>query len=328
MIQSMNLPICTSSIRPYGSWDKLHDVLKHLGLDGIEGIVDPEDIDTSFPASMLCGYHLIFYADWLDFYRNNKKELLRKFGSMELVNMIYHGTEPEDMIKMFRDDLYFAISLKAPYVVFHVSDVSMEEGYTYQWLHTDKEVLDGAIDFINELLQDIEPTFEFLVENQWWPGFTFTDPEKTEYLLSGIKYPKKGIMLDTGHLLNTNSKIRTQSEGISYILEMVKLHGKLKDEVKGIHFHQSISGDYVRKNTGNLPEGFPAEFFTEFARNYAHIQMIDRHRPWTDPDCIRILDEVRPMYLTHELSASDKRSQLTALKIQLNTIERGFGRNR
>ena len=323
MIQSINFPICTYCIAPYGSWDVLGGKLRALGLDGIEGIVDPVDLDTTFPASLLAGYHLVFYPDWLDFYREDTTALLRKFGSMEMVGRIYRGTRPEDLMKQFRDDLAFALSMHTPYVVFHVSDVSLEEGYTYRWLHTDEEVLDGAIEFANELLRGVEPTFDFLVENQWWPGFTFTEPKKTEYLLSRIDYPRKGIMLDTGHLMNTNTKLRTQAEGIEYILRMIRAHGELAKNILGMHFHQSLSGLYVRKNTGKLPEDFPSDYFEAFFREYPHIERIDRHRPWTDPECVRLLDEVRPLYLTHELSSGPNRSQLAAAKRQLNTIRKG-----
>ena len=323
MIQCINFPISTYSIAPYGSWNRLNELIRDLGLDGIEGISDPGSLDPEFPAAMLAGYHMVFYPDWLDFYRQNIPQLLRKFGSMEMVERFYRGTEPEDLMRQFRDDLSLAVSMKTPYVVFHVSDISIEEGYTYRWLHTDREVLDGAIEFINELLRGVEPDFDFLVENQWWPGFTFTDPEKTEYLLSGIDYPRVGIMLDTGHLMNTNTRIRTQAEGIDYILKMISMHGELKRSIKGMHFHQSISGGYVRKNTGKIPADMPSDYFEAFSVNYPHIQKIDRHHPWTDPNCVRILDEVCPAYLTHELSSGPHRSQLTAVKRQLNVIRRG-----
>ena len=323
MTQSINFPICKYSISPYGGWDKLSEQLHVMGIDGIEGIMDPYDYDESFPTSLLTGYHMIFYADWLDFYRENTSELLRKFGSMNMVEQFYHGTKPSDLMKQFKDDLSFAISLNTPYVVFHVSDVSIEEGYTYHWLHTDYEVLDSAIEFINEMLRDVEPNFDFLVENQWWPGFTFTDPIKTEYLLSKINYPRVGIMLDTGHLMNSNQKLRTQADGIDYIKDMIHLHGELKNRILGIHFHQSLSGIYVRKNTGAFPEDFPKNYFEAFAVNYAHIQKIDRHLPWTNPRCIQILDEICPSYLTHELKSSYYRSQLAATKRQLNTIKKG-----
>ena len=37
MIQSVNFPICTYCIKPYGSWDALGEKLRALGLDGVEG---------------------------------------------------------------------------------------------------------------------------------------------------------------------------------------------------------------------------------------------------------------------------------------------------
>ena len=228
-------------------------------------------------------------------------------------------------MKQFRDDLAYAVSLGTPYVVFHVSDISLEETYTYRWLHTDEEVLDCSLEFINELLRGVEPSFDFLVENQWWPGFTFTEPQKTEYLLSKIRYPRVGIMLDTGHLMNSNLRIRNQSQGIDYILDMIRSHGSLARYIKGMHFHQSVSGAYVRKNTGKVPEDLPEDYFEAFAVQYSHIQKIDTHRPWTDPDCVRIIDEVCPEYLTHELSSGPGRPQLTAVRRQLSTI--GKGRN-
>ena len=326
MIQSTNFPLSSYCVKPFGSWDKLAEEIKALGLDGIEAIADPDDLDDTLPRSLVSGWHMTFYPDWLDFWRHDEQALLRKFRSWEEIGQVYRGTEPEDLMRQFRDDLTLALRFRPPYMVFHVSDVSLEEGYTYKWFHTDKEVLDGAIEFINILLEGVEPTFDFLVENQWWPGFTFTDPEKTEYLLSRIKYPRVGIMLDTGHLMNSCWAIRTQADGIRYILEQVEKHGDLAKRVYGIHFHQSVSGAYCRRVVGQVPEDFPEEYFAAFGYSYSHIQAIDRHRPWTDPDCVKIIQRVEPKYLTHEISGSLKRPQLKAVGDQLRVIARGFGR--
>lgn len=323
MIQSVNFPIAPSCVAPYGDWETLRRRLYALGLDGVEGICDPSEIDASFPADLLSGYHMLFYPDWLDFYRQDEQALLRKFGSREMTQRIYRCTGPEGLFRQFREDLERAVAWKTPYVVFHVTDVSLEECYTYRFLHSDWEVLDASAELINRLLEGVEPTFDFLVENQWWPGFTFTQPEKTEYLLSRIRYPRVGIMLDTGHLMNTDPSIRTQKEGVEYILRMLEKHGDLKRFVKGMHFHQSLSGRYVKKHTGALPDGFPKDYFQAFAVTYPHIERIDRHRPWTDPCCTRLLDAVRPEYLTHELSSGENRPQLAAVKRQLTTIRKG-----
>ena len=295
-----------------------------MGLHGVEGIADPDYLDESFPPSLLTGYHMTFYPDWVDFWRQDRTALIRKFGSMETAKAFYRCDDPDGFLALFRADLSLALRLGARYLVFHVSDVSLEEGYTYRWLHTNRKVLDASLELINELLRGVEPTFDFLVENQWWPGFTFTDPAETEYLLSRIDYPRVGIMLDTGHLMNSEWKIRSQKEGVSYILSRLKEHGELARSVYGLHFHQSVSGAYCRKTVGKLPDGFPSsDFLRDFGVSYAHILKIDRHRPWTDPSCARILDAVRPRYLSHELSAPARMSRIAALRMQLRTIEEG-----
>ena len=325
MIQSVNFPISQYCIQSYGGWESLREKVLALGLDGVEAIADPDDMDDAFPDDIASGYHLTFYPDWLDFWRQDEKKLLRKFGSWEMIGKIYRGTKPEDLLKQFQDDLAYGQKLRTPYMVFHVSDVSLEEGYTYKWLHTNREVLDSAIEFINHLLWKVEPTFDFLVENQWWPGFTFTEPAETEYLLSRIEYPRVGIMLDTGHLMNANTAIRNQAEGIDWILSNVGKHGELAKRICGVHFHQSVSGAYVRAHTGKVPDGFNGEYFHDFAYSYPHIQSIDRHLPWTDPDCVKILDAVQPKYLTHELSARKSRTLLASVKRQMTTIRKGYG---
>ncbi len=323
MIQSMNFPLSRFCLQPYGGWENLGRKIKDLGLDGLEAIADPDDLADDIPPALVTGYHMTFFPDWLDFYRQDKAALKRKFGSLEFVESFYRCATPEDLVELFRADLRLGLRLGTPYAVFHVSDVSLEEGYTYRWEHTDKEVLDASIEVINELLRGVEPSFDFLVENQWWPGLTFTEPEKTEYLLSRIQYPRVGVMLDTGHLMNTNWGIRSQKEGVEYILDMAEKHGELSKAVLGLHFHQSLSGAYCRKAVGSVPEGFPLEYYQEFARSYAHIQRIDRHRPWTDGACVRILDRLQPRYLTHELSVRAGQSQLGAVKRQLSAIRRG-----
>ena len=86
----------------------------------------------------------------------------------------------------------------------------------------------------------------FLMENLWWPGLTLTRPEITRRLLDKIHYPKKGIMLDTGHLMHTNLELAAQEEAVDYILDMVRAHSDMIPYMKGIHLNQSLTGQYVK----------------------------------------------------------------------------------
>ena len=323
MRYAMCLPLGQNLLTDYDNWDDLRQSLSALGCSGVEGIWPGGPIPEGLPRDLIVSYHLTFYPDWLDFYREDKEALRRKFGSLDAAYQFYGGSGPDTLLELYRADLNRARRLHARYMVFHVSDVSLEEGYTYRWLHSDEEVIDAAAKVINTLLRDVPPDFAFLVENQWWPGFTFTDPKKTERLLGGIRFARKGILLDTGHLMNTCLDLRTQEEGVRYIHRMLDRHGSLADFIRGIHLHQSLSGAYVRARMGRFPDDRGKDYLTRFDENYRHILQIDRHLPWTEPGICSVLERVAPDYVAHELSARTRRQREAAIQTQRETLRKG-----
>lgn len=320
MLQSMSLSLSAREEKEYDGWSGLRADCALLGLDGVEGIWGGEEISETFPKELLVGYHLTFFPDWLDFYRGDEKALTEKYGSVDAARAFYGCRDTEGLLELYRADLERARALGAKYVVFHVSDVSVEEGYTYRWLHSDEEVIDASVRVINDLLADVPAEFEFLVENQWWPGFTFTDPAKTERLLNGIHFARKGIVLDTGHLMNTEPVIRIQAEGLEYIRRNLDRHGQLAKEIRAVHLHQSLSGNYVRETVGALPTDLPAGSVERFGASYAHIQRIDRHRPWTHTGVSALVEKIAPQYLTHELAADGRSARFRAVGRQIRTL--------
>ena len=320
MKTSINFPLYQGCLAEYGTFDDLLSACRVLGCDGIEVIWGDTPCEP-LPDRVL-GYHLTFWPDWLDFWLGDEAALLRKFGTRAALESHYGGSGREDMLAQYRQDLARAEQLGAEYVVFHVSDVSIEEGYTYRWLHTDEEVIDAACELINELTADRPQSFAFLVENQWWPGFTFTNPALTARLLDGIRYENKGILLDTGHLLNTNPALRTEAEAVAYIHAMLDAHGDLAQFIRGMHLHCSLSGEYVQAHTGLLPP-LPADYTERFIQSYGHILQIDRHRPWTDPAIASVVERIHPQFLTHELSAGNRPEKETAVRTQIETLRRG-----
>ena len=227
------------------------------------------------------------------------------------------------MIEAYRQDMARALDLGAEYLVFHVSDVSIEEGFTYRWLHSDEAVIDASCELINALTEGMERTPAVLVENQWWPGFRFTDPNLTERLLNGIKTDNKGIMLDTGHLLSTDPSLEDEKQAVLYINEMLDLHGELSKCVRGLHLHKSLSGEYVRKHTGSLPGDMPEDYEARFIYSYPHILKIDRHEPWTEPSVAETVARIAPEWVNHELAGFGRAAHENAVRTQMDTLRRG-----
>lgn len=318
MKQSINLPLDCAYRDMWGGWQRMADRLAECNLDGVEGIWAGEDIPSDFPSDMLVGYHLTFFPDWLDFYRDDKRALAEKCGSAETAYRFWGGRGAEHLLKLYREDMERAKALGAAYVVFHISDTSNEESFTYKWRHTNQEVLDASLEIVNELLpNDDDYDFWFLMENQWWPGFTFANPKETAYLLERVSYTKRGIMLDTGHLLNCEHSLQTQADGAAYIHQKLDEHGELARAIRGLHLHYSLSGDYVRAHTGWLPAGYPVDDpWGQSELSYRQVQSIDMHRPWTDTAVADVVERIAPQFVTHELNAWRPVEKLAAVRLQ------------
>lgn len=323
MKHSVNFPIYRGCTEEYGSPGGLLAACRELGLDGIEPIWGDEDYADTLPQGLVTGYHLLFWPDWLDFWLGDEDALRRKFGSREVWTAYYGGSTREALLRQYRADMARAADLGAAYVVMHVSDVSIEEGYTYRWLHSSRAVIDASIDLLNRLTEGTRWPFRILLENQWWPGLTFTDPALTQRLLRGVRFPDTGLLLDTGHLLNTNLSLRTEREGVAYLAQMLARHGSLSRRISGVHLHQSLSGDYVQTHIGRLPAALPQDYWERYAYSYSHILEIDRHLPWTDPGIAALIRRIAPDFVTHELTASDRSSREAAVALQLGTLRRG-----
>ena len=78
MLQSVNFPLCGDILAEYGGASGLRQELQALKLDGVEGIWGGTDVPADFSKDLLTGYHLTFFPDWLDFYRDDKQALEEK----------------------------------------------------------------------------------------------------------------------------------------------------------------------------------------------------------------------------------------------------------
>lgn len=283
MKYQMNFTTSRDDVQRYASAEDLRSFYQGYGLSGLEVMPLPCEENEGWTApdacrlivpDMVAGVHTCSIGDWM-------------------------GLDRETVLEHYRRDLQYAKRMGAEYVVFHVTQVSAEESWTYQMQHTDEEVIDASCALINELLDGQESSFWFLMENLWWPGLNFRAPDCTRRLLDGIHYEKKGLMLDLGHYMHTDLTLSSQKEAVDSLHAMLDAHGSLVSWIKGLHVHQSLTGEYVR-NWLKEAKPLPEDSGERFRRMYEHIFAIDRHEPFTAPELSALVERIAPLYLTYE----------------------------
>lgn len=308
-------------LKEYRDSDDLRSFIGGCLCDGAEAIRCLPDGSGKVTPDLLKGCHLMFYPNWVDFWRGNETYLKKHFGSREVWEGYYRCKTPEEYAEMIRADMDWAEEMGAEYAVFHVSDVSNEEIFDYKWEHTNTEVIDATAELLNYVMRGRGYHFKLLLENLFTPGMTLTDPHETERMLSALDYENKGLLLDTGHLMSTNLDLENEDEALDYVLSTVRRHGELARYIRGMHLHQSVTGACVREMFAQniVPE---RDFYASFAQSYAWILKIDRHLPFTSPRVRELIDLVQPDYLVHELAAPDRDAKTKAVLRQMKALGR------
>lgn len=284
----MNFTTSPDDMKRYRDTEDLQDFYRRHHCDGLELMPINGGAPHLIRPDMVVGVHANCITDWM-------------------------GMDMDRLVNHYRKDLRYAKKIHAKYVVFHVTQVAFGESLTYQMKHTDEEVIDAAARLINRLLDGADYDFYFLMENLWWPGLNFLCPKTTQALLDAIHYEKKGLMLDTGHFMNTNPKLRTQEEAESYLNSMLDAHESLLPMIKGIHLNRSLSGAYLEEYMKNPCT--PSQDYNQlFCQAFEHIFKIDQHRPFDSPGVPGLIRRVAPEYVTLEYITKDREEHARYLR--------------
>lgn len=272
----------------------LTEFLTQHNMDGVELMLCGERLPVCIPLDIIQGIHLSYWPTWLDFWLHNTAELRLQFGSLEQIANCYGSTNRHILVESYRHEIKRAVALGAKYAVFHISHARKDEVYNYKFHYDDAEVVTAAIALLNEIFTDFDPNIEILLENLWWPGLTLLNPQLVDKVLTEVKFKRTGLMLDTGHLMNTNFGLASQQQGIDYVLKTVDNLGSLKEYIRGVHLHYSLSGDYVTQKINE--SGANRDDYATMT----HILQIDQHLPFSDTAVQKIVVSVQPDYLVSE----------------------------
>lgn len=306
-------------LKAFSGKEDMNSFISACHCDGAEVLRGGDDTTGIFDHSNVIGCHLFFSPDFLDFRRQDIPSLLTHFSSKEEYEGYYRAKTPEEQMLHYRDDMDYAEKMGAEYVVMHVNDVSNEEILSYNWLHSNEEVIREMAALTNECTKGQNYHFKLLFENLFTPGMTLLNPSETELMLSLVNYENKGILLDTGHLMCASQNVYTEDEGIDFVLKTIKRHGELSKCINGLHLHKSTTADFINNHISSniIPE---KNFYDRFRQSYNIILDIDKHEPFSSQRVCEILDALDPMWVCHEIAAPNRNEKLKRVLIQMKSL--------
>lgn len=314
-----NLPM----LEPFGGAAGLKRYIENdCGCFGAEVISCPP-YGTDTVRNCTVGYHLMFYPNWIDFYRGNSAYLKEHFGEEKAWREYYCCEDDAGFEAQLIEDMDRAESLGAEYAVMHCADISNEEVLLGRTIHTNEEVIRTTAELMNRVMRKKNYSFILLFENLFVPGMTLINADETRLLFDLVEYKNKGIMLDTGHLmaaLRLSGKLNEPSESAAAdgILSVLHEHGELIKYIKGMHLHRCSLDMPIEEYT--LPQQPHKDFAERSGQCYARILALDTHSPLETAAMHSVIDAVKPKYIVHELSAATPAAKAEAVQKQLRSI--------
>lgn len=269
-------------------------VLAENGFDGIELMRwhDPQPL----PGVAVIGRHMPYWPVWLDFWRGDKSLLLRQFDSEENVRWYYGAATREEFVRQRRAELFDAAAMGAKYAVFHVSHVELMHCYTRQYTYSDEDIVRAFVELVNEAAVGFDSDMTLLFENHWYPGLKLTRRAMAEMLMTDVRYPQKGFVLDISHMMLA-AGVKTEPDAVDAILGHIKGLGDMAAHIHTVHLNsaagvQPQEMDYHPK----------ADFQTRLMEAFSYVGNQDPHGPFLDNGIRRVIEAADPEFLVYELS--------------------------
>ncbi len=307
-----------------GSWDEVSKMIQSFGLSGIELLTGGEN-DLRTPDNLVKTVHLPGWLGWVRLWREPETIPINCEPLRE--QYYFGGKQPVDLLENFINNLNHAALLHPAYAVFHVTHIELDEFFTRKHRYTTKEVLATTVSFLNTVssqFPDGEPPVTIALENLWWPGLTFGSPEEVKYLEDKLEFNNWHYILDTGHMMNMLC-VDNEREGIDHILQLLKrLPNSTIERIRSVHLQCSTSGTFQKENFFcEPPVGFnDFPYIDQLSILMPLVAQLDQHRAFTDPKCREIVEFIKPDYIVHEFTSTNRKEFEDKLEIQIGTFHK------
>ncbi|MCS6888827.1 TIM barrel protein [Chloroflexus sp.] len=325
MLHLFNVSVYSTHIDLFaGDWKAVAAFAAQQGFDGIELLIGVDPLP-DLPSGLVCGVHLPYWIRWIEIWRDGPAAAI---PADERAFLAGGARDAADMVALQHEWWQRAARLQAQYAVFHVSHVTMAETFTRYYSFSAEEVVSAAIELLNATAASFphgEPPVRLWLENLWWPGLTFTDPDLADRFVAELRFTNWAFVLDTGHLINSDPSVTDEEVAIDLVLARIAaLPSRVRERIEGIHLNLSLSGAYQRAaQAAGLPDRFAALPVAEqFALARDHVAQIDQHRPFTSPRCREIVAATRPRVVVHELLARTRAELEQSLRLQCRALDR------
>ncbi|MCL2607274.1 MAG: hypothetical protein FWD92_01780 [Methanomassiliicoccaceae archaeon] len=302
----------------YGGVSSAIEKIKEAGAGGIELLTGYFDPDPMF-SDIAKGVHLPYATDWYSAWTGDGGYVPTDDESIRYRS---YGKNKKEIIGTLTDAVCRASSLLPEYGVVHASNVRMNEIMHFCYRDSDASIILALTEMLNSVsaaFPSREPPFKIMLENLWWPGLTMTDDSGFTMLEAGLEFDNWGLCLDVGHLMNRLGNCREETESIEDVLRTVKGYPKeMIERIEVVHLHMSLSADYIDKCVKDPKELKAADSREMMSEAYEHICRVDQHRPFTDASCVKIIDLLKPSYITHEISAPTPSERISGFRKQLS----------
>jgi sugar phosphate isomerase/epimerase len=285
-------------------WQQAARFLERWEFDGFELYPVGDYPCECIPAELVTGLHLRFFVILAPIWRNDRKRLLQIFGDWETVAAFYGGVDAACIRDAYARQLDLARHLGCAYVVFHPVHCELEYVYDWRFPWQVDDTLALCAEVINAAVRRSAYDGWILFENLWWPGsFQLADPREYDHLRSRVDYPRCGIALDTGHLMNRNPDLADERQAVEYMLSSIEHLGALAADIRTVHLTRSLSGDYIRHSRRQTePYRNARDFWQRLDIARRHVGCIDRHDPFEEPHVAAVLEKAAPDHVVFEFT--------------------------